>query len=139
MSERLETIDLKVLYLGERWNSVGELAMGYGATDRIGGDRVWLSSSFRVQLIKMGIEKAGSVNELGRRMGYRSRVHPGWGVVQIMQGKQAFPLSRLRLLSDFLNYPMEEILQYATQPNRVTPESTKSALVMYGLRGYIPR
>ncbi len=118
---------------------MGEFAIGYRATNRIGEDRIWLSSSFRVQLIKMGIEKAGSVNELGRRMGYRSRVHPGWGVVQIMQGKQAFPLSRLKLLSDFLNYPIDDILQNATHPNRVTPESTKSALVMYGMRGYIPR
>jgi hypothetical protein len=102
-------------------------------------DRIWISSTFRVHLIKMGIEKAGSINGLGRRLGYRSRVHPGWGVVQIMQGKQAFPLSRLRLLSDFLEYPLEDIMQYATYPARVTPESTKSALVMYGLSGYIPR
>jgi len=118
---------------------MGDLAISYGARNILDGDRVWLSSGFRVQLIKMGIEKAGSFNELGRRMGYRSRVHPGWGVVQIMQGKQAFPLSRLKLLSDYLDYPMEDILRYVTQPNRVTPESTKSALTMYGLSGYIPR
>lgn len=118
---------------------MGDLAIGYRARGLLDSDRVWLSSGFRVQLIKMGIEKAGSVNELGRRLGYRSRVHPGWGVVQIMQGKQAFPLTRLRLLADFLELPMEDILQYVTQPNRVTPESTKSALAMYGLSGYIPR
>ncbi|NLX47952.1 MAG: hypothetical protein GXY70_07290 [Euryarchaeota archaeon] len=118
---------------------MGELAVGYGPRGALNGDRVWLSSSFRVQLIKMGIEKAGSVNELGRRMGYRSRVHPGWGVVQIMQGKQAIPLPRLQLLADFLEYPMDDILRYSTLPNRVTPESTKSALTMYGLSGYIPR
>ncbi|OPX65769.1 MAG: hypothetical protein A4E30_00234 [Methanomassiliicoccales archaeon PtaB.Bin215] len=118
---------------------MGELAIGYGARGLLDADRVWLSSGFRVQLIKLGIEKAGSVNELGRRMGYRSRVHPGWGVVQIMQGKQAFPVSRLKLLAEFLDYPLDDILPYVTHPNRVTPESTKSALAMYGLSGYIPR
>lgn len=118
---------------------MGDLAIGYGARGILDADRVWLSSGFRVQIIKMGIEKAGSVNELGRRIGYRSRVHPGWGVVQIMQGKQAFPVSRLKLLAEFLDYPLGDILQYATHPNRVTPESTKSALAMYGLSGYIPR
>jgi len=118
---------------------MAELAMGYGGGAPLCTDRVWISSAFRVRLIKMGMEKAGSVNELGRRLGYRSRVHPGWGVVQIMQGKQAFPLARLKLLADFLEYPIEEIMTYATQPNRVTPESTKSALAMYGLSGYIPR
>ena len=120
-------------------NFMGDLAISYGARGLLNADRVWLSSGFRVQLIKMGIEKAGSVNELGRRMGYRSRVHPGWGVVQIMQGKQAFPVSRLKLLAEYLELPLDDILQYVTPPNRVTPESTKSALAMYGLSGYIPR
>jgi len=120
-------------------NIMGSFAIRYGARGLLDSDRVWLSSSFRVQIIKMGIEKAGSLNELGRQMGYRSRVHPGWGVIQIMQGKQAFPVSRLKLLAEYLEYPLEDILQYVTQPNRVTPESTKSALTMYGLSGYIPR
>jgi hypothetical protein len=118
---------------------MGDLAISYRASGVLDADRVWLSSSFRVQIIKMGIEKAGSVNELGRRMGYRSRVHPGWGVVQIMQGKQAFPVSRLKMLAEFLDYPLDDILPHVTQPSRVTPESTRSALAMYGLSGYIPR
>ena len=54
-------------------------------------------------------------------------------------GKQAFPVSRLKLLAEFLDYPLDDILPYVTHPNRVTPESTKSALAMYGLSGYIPR
>ena len=73
------------------------------------------------------------------QFGCSDRVHPGWGVVQIMQGKQAFPVSRLKLLAEFLDFPMDDILPYVTHPNRVTPESTKSALAMYGLSGYIPR
>jgi hypothetical protein len=118
---------------------VSELARSFGLQGSLTPDKIWISSSFRVQLIKMGIEKAGSVNELGRRLGYRSRVHPGWGVVQIMQGKQAFPMPRLRMLANFLGLPLEDILKYATQPSRVTPESTRSALAMYGMSGYIPR
>jgi len=102
-------------------------------------EKIWISSSYRVQLIKMGIEKAGSVNELGRQMGYRSRVHPGWSVVQIMQGKQAFPWPRLKKLVDFLEYDMEEVLKHTTPHERVTIEGTKSALMMCGMSGYIPR
>ena len=30
-------------------------------------------------------------------------------------------------------------MKYATMPNRITPENTKSALTMYGMSGYIPR
>jgi hypothetical protein len=119
--------------------TMGEFATAFGLGRSQNRDRIWISSAFRVHLIKMGIEKAGSINGLGRRLGYRSRVHPGWGVVQIMQGKQAFPLSRLRLLSEFLEYPLDDIMQHATHPARVTPESTKSALIMYGLSGYVPR
>lgn len=118
---------------------MGEFATAFERRRHEDQDRIWISSAFRVQLIKMGVEKAGSINGLGRRLGYRSRVHPGWGVVQIMQGKQAFPLSRLRLLSEFLEYPLDDIMQHATHPARVTPESTKSALIMYGLSGYVPR
>jgi hypothetical protein len=118
---------------------MGELAVSFGFRRPVEPDRIWISSTYRVQLIKMGIEKAGSLNELGRRLGYRSKVHPGWGVVQIMQGKQAFPRNRLKLLADFLGYSMDDILIYATNPARVTPESTKSALVRFGLSGYIPR
>ncbi len=40
--------------------------------------RVWLVSAFRVELIKNGIEKAGSINRLARELGYRSRIHRGW-------------------------------------------------------------
>lgn len=118
---------------------MAEFATVFDVRKSLKHEKIWINSTFRVQLIKMGLDKAGSVNELGRKMGYRSRVHPGWGVVQIMQGKQAFPISRLKLLSDFLEYPLDDILQHATQPARVTPESTKSALVMFGLSGYIPR
>ncbi|MDD1771520.1 MAG: hypothetical protein LUQ09_01220 [Methanomassiliicoccales archaeon] len=102
-------------------------------------DKIWIISTYRVQLIKMGIEKAGSVNELGRQMGYRSRVHPGWSVVQIMQGKQAFPWPRLKKLVDYLGYDMEDVLKHTTQHERVTLEGTKSALMMNGMSGYIPR
>ena len=65
-------------------------------------EKVWLASSFRVMLIKMGIEKAGSINQLGRELGYRSRVHPGWSVRQILVGKQPFPFERLKAFSDYL-------------------------------------
>ena len=90
-------------------------------------------------LIKTGIEKAGSINKLGRELGYRSRVHPGWSIRQILIGYQAFPLDRLKRLADYLNTPLSDILQYQTKPTSVTPESTRDALLKYGLWGYYPR
>ncbi|MFP4196772.1 MAG: hypothetical protein ACLFS6_03870 [Methanomassiliicoccales archaeon] len=90
--------------------------------------KVWLCSDFRVLMIKQGIEKAGSINKLGRQLGYRSRIHPGWSIRQILLGKQAFPMDRFRRLADYLDYSMEEVLRYRASPKRVTVESTRRAL-----------
>ena len=102
-------------------------------------DRVWLSSTFRVKLIKEGIEKAGSINQLGRALGYRSRVHPGWSIRQILLGKQPFPIERLKALSDFMDYPLEDIMRHRTQHGAVTLDSTRRALDACGMLYFIPR
>jgi hypothetical protein len=102
-------------------------------------EKVWLTSGFRVMIIARGIEKAGSLNELGRQMGYRSRVHPGWSVVQILLGRQAFPADRLKLLSAYINYPFDEMLKHQTRPRAITPEGTKEALREYDLMCYVPK
>lgn len=102
-------------------------------------DKIWLASTFRVMLIKMGIDKAGSINQLGRELGYRSRVHPGWSIRQILLGKQPFSMERLKLISDYLGYPMEDILRHRTQPGAITLDGTRRALEMSGLMYYIPR
>lgn len=102
--------------------------------------RVWLVSTFRVELIKNGIEKAGSINRLARELGYRSRIHPGWSVRQILVGEQPFPYEKLVKLSDYVGFPLEEILRYRTEPERVTADNTNEALRKYGLWCYhIPR
>lgn len=101
--------------------------------------KIWLSSSYRVRLIKQGIEKAGSINKLGRELGYRSRVHPGWSIRQILLGKQAFPFERLKRLSDFLDYPIDDVLKHRANERQVTPESTKRALQECGLQYFLPR
>ncbi len=98
--------------------------------------RVWIASSFRVFLIKTGIEKAGSINRLAREMGYRSRIHPGWSVRQILVGEQPFPYDRLMKLSDYIGYPIEDVLKYRTEPQRVTPQNTNDALMKHGLWCY---
>lgn len=90
-------------------------------------------------LIKEGIEKAGSINKLGRELGYRSRVHPGWSIRQILLGYQPFPTDRLVKLAEFLETPFNEILEHQTRPGSVTLESTKDALIQYGLWCYYPR
>lgn len=102
-------------------------------------ERVWLSSSFRVKLIKEGIDKAGSINQLGRALGYRSRVHPGWSIRQILVGRQPFPFERLRAFSEFLDYPLEDIMRHRTQHGAVTIDSTRRALDACGMHYYIPR
>jgi len=102
--------------------------------------RVWLASTFRVELIGHGIEKAGSINRLARELGYRSRIHPGWSIRQILVGEQPFPYEKLLRLSDYLGYPMEDILRYRTEPERITVDSTNEALRKFGLWCYhIPR
>ena len=98
--------------------------------------RVWLNSTFRVELIKHGIEKAGSINRLARELGYRSRIHPGWSVRQILVGEQPFPYEKLVKLSDYVGFPIEEALRYRTEPERVTVGSTNEALRKYGLWCY---
>ena len=100
------------------------------------GKRVWLISAFRVELIKNGIEKAGSINRLARELGYRSRIHPGWSVRQILVGEQPFPFEKLVKLSDYVGYPIEEVLRYKTEHERVTENSTNEALRKYGLWCY---
>jgi hypothetical protein len=102
-------------------------------------EKVWLKSVFRAEIIKMGLEKAGSLNGLGRELGYRSRIHPGWSVLQILLGNQAFPADKLRRLADFINYPYHEILQHQTNPRRITPENTRDALLKANLWCYVPK
>jgi len=102
--------------------------------------RVWLVSTFRVELIKNGIEKAGSINRLARELGYRSRIHPGWSVRQILVGEQPFPFEKLVKLSDYVGYPLDDILRYRTEHERITTDNTNEALRKYGLWCYhIPR
>ncbi len=98
--------------------------------------RVWLVSAFRVELIKNGIEKAGSINRLARELGYRSRIHPGWSVRQILVGEQPFPYEKLVKLSDYVGYPIEDILRYRTESERVNENNTNEALKKYGLWCY---
>jgi len=101
--------------------------------------KIWLNSTYRVELIKKGLDKAGSLNGLGRELGYKSRVHPGWSVLQILLGRQAFPADRLRRLADFLGHPYEEVLQHQTLAKKVTPENTRDALIKYNLWCYLPK
>jgi len=102
-------------------------------------DKVWLNSSFRVMIIGKGLDKAGSLNGLARALGYRSKVHPGWSVLQILLGKQAFPVERLKRLSEFVDYPYEEMMEHKTSPRKITPENTRDALMRNNLWCYIPK
>jgi hypothetical protein len=133
--------DEKLITVGEKWVSVSDFAIGrFGrGGERSDPNKVWLASSYRVMLIKEGIEKAGSINKLGRELGYRSRVHPGWSIRQILLGYQPFPTERLTRLAEFLGKPIDDVLQHQTKQRSVTVESTRDALYRYGLGCYFPR
>lgn len=90
--------------------------------------KIWLESTFRVQIIKEGIEKAGSINRLGRILGYRSRVHPGWNVRQILLGYRPFSYDRLVMLANYLEYPVSEMLKHTVEREWITAKSTEYAL-----------
>ena len=125
----------------ENFLNVSDFAIGrFGRGEpRSDPNKVWLTSSYRVMLIKDGIEKAGSINKLGRELGYRSRVHPGWSIRQILLGYQPFPTERLRKLTEFLGTPYDDVVQHQTHPRSVTLENTRDALYKYGLGCYYPR
>ncbi len=102
-------------------------------------DRVWLKPDVTAHIIKQGIEKSGSLNDLGRVMGYRSRTHPGWSVRQILVGRQPFPRARLELLLAFIEMPVDEILKEQVNPRTISLESTGRALRENGLWCYMLR
>jgi hypothetical protein len=102
-------------------------------------DKVWLKSAFRAEIIKKGLDKAGSLNGLGRELGYRSRIHPGWSVLQILLGNQAFPAEKLKRLAEYINHPYSDMLQNQINPRRITPENTRDALIRANLWCYIPK
>ena len=56
------------------------------------------------------IEKAGSMRQLGRIMGY-SGPSPNWSIKQIRAGKQGIPYFRVLKLADFLNVHPNDILR----------------------------
>ncbi len=116
-----------------RWHMEGTIPYKYLQRGDVADDKVWLSATFRVGLIKRGIEKAGSINQLGRVLGYRSRVHPGWSVRQILLGNQPFPYDRLLALSKYLDCPLEEIMRHRIRSQGVTTSSTKKALESFGM------
>lgn len=97
---------------------IGEEKAGRFVSDWMGEGKIWLSADFRAELIDIAIEKAGSINQLGRILGYRSRVHPGWSVRQLMTGAQPFTYDRLQTLSEFTGYPMERIMKYQVPKRR---------------------
>lgn len=80
--------------------------------------KIWLSADFRAELLNQAIDKAGSINQLGRVLGYRSRVHPGWSVRQLLTGAQPFTYQRLETLSEFTGCPMERIMRFQVPKRR---------------------
>jgi hypothetical protein len=60
-------------------------------------------------------------------------------VVQILLGRQAFPTDRLKLLSAYIDYPFDEMLEHQTRPRAITQEGTREALRENNLTCYMPK
>jgi hypothetical protein len=99
--------------------------------------KIWLLSEFRVQLFKVALDRAGSMNELGRTLGYRSRTHPGWSIRQMLLGFQPIPYDKAELLSSLTETPMDLILENQTHRETITVDRTNRALREYGLLCYL--
>jgi hypothetical protein len=70
--------------------------------------RIFLNDTFRVTFIKEAIEKAGSMRQLGRIMGYTGP-SPNWSIKQIVEGKQGIPIRKLERLCIFMGISPKEI------------------------------
>ncbi|MCL4326516.1 MAG: hypothetical protein M1481_06850 [Candidatus Thermoplasmatota archaeon] len=101
--------------------------------------KIWIEPKYRAMIIKTAIDKAGSINQVGRIMGYRSKIHPGWSVRQILIGYQPFTVDRLQRLLDFLNIPYEEIEKHVIDNRLISQSATYIALKEYGFSSYILR
>lgn len=99
--------------------------------------KVWLVSAFRVKLFKLALERLGSLNAIGRYLGYRSRTHPGWSVRQMLFGFQPIPMEKLEILAEITDMPVEDILQHQVPREAITIDTTNSALRQYGLFCYL--
>ena len=62
---------------------------------------IFLEDEYRKRLIESAIKKAGSMNQLGKIMGYTGSA-PNWNIKQILAGNQGIPLFRLKRLCDFM-------------------------------------
>lgn len=96
----------------------GEEYAGRNTSTWMGDGKIWLSADFRTELLNAAITKAGSINQLGRILGYRSRVHPGWSVRQLLTGAQPFTYERLMTLAEFTECPMDRIMKYQVPKRR---------------------
>ena len=101
--------------------------------------KVWISTKYRVTLIKRGLEVAGSMNNLGRMMGYRSKRHPGWSVRQILFGFQPFPMERLEILAEMVDENVSDILKHRQDPRYFSTDRTNKALRENDLWAYVLR
>lgn len=91
--------------------------------------KVWLDAETRVAIIRQGLDITGSINQLGRSLGYRSRTHPGWGIRQILLGRQAFPLERLEALLVMIDGDLDEVLTHQIKKDLINPENTQRELM----------
>ncbi|MEM2741926.1 MAG: hypothetical protein QXD95_07245 [Nitrososphaeria archaeon] len=67
-----------------------------------------MNDEFRKKLMKKALEKAGSMRQLGRIMGYTG-VSPNWSIKQIIEGKQGIPIDKLERLCNYMGLSILDI------------------------------
>lgn len=81
------------------------------------GVSIILEDQYREHIIKRAIEKAGSMYQLGRIMGYMGNA-PNWNIKQILSGKQGIPFYRLKRLCDLLDINLDDVEKHIVQLKR---------------------
>lgn len=78
----------------------------------VSNEKFFLENEFRNLLFRKAYERAGSLRQLGRKMGY-SGPSPNYYVNRMWRGEQAITLSQLKVLSEIAHIPLDVVLQHA--------------------------
>ena len=76
--------------------------------------RFCLEDEFRDRLFKKAYKNAGSLGQLGKKLGYTGP-SPNYYVNRMWRGEQPITRHRLEILSKMTRIPMTEILQHSMQ------------------------
>ena len=89
--------------------------------------RFHLEDEFRDRLFKKAYENAGSLRQLGKKLGYTGP-SPNYYVNRMWRGEQPITWHRLKILSKMTRIPMTEILHHSKRVSNVRKKRTTRKL-----------